>query len=285
MPLTTPLSALQDYGGDDQHFLHVLEHLFIPAITAAGHEPIKPIMRGSDLIHAEIIKNLEQADLVLCDVSLLNANVFFELGIRTALDRPVAMVKDDRTPTYPFDTSMINYHSYNSGLSAWTLADDIRLLVQHIRDSATRASGRNSLWRYFGLTQRAVPAEIQNPVEEKLDLLVREIEKMRAGVGTASRSPVVPRWPITFMGEDLIEGLPEINGIPVLDERVRSLLLYAAKAADEVHAKFVLRAATTEHVVLDLVGFGLNSTLVTQIQERAKALGIKLEIVGNTFDF
>jgi len=45
------------------------------------------------LIHAEIIRNIENADLVLCDMSCLNPNVFFEFGIRTSLNKPVSVVK------------------------------------------------------------------------------------------------------------------------------------------------------------------------------------------------
>ena len=53
-----------------------------------------PTASGSDLIHAKIIKNLETADLVLCDMSALNPNVFFEFGMRTALNKPAL---DDAT--------------------------------------------------------------------------------------------------------------------------------------------------------------------------------------------
>src|SRR4051794_29470049 len=180
MPLTTPQTAHEQYSGDADHFLHVLEHLFAPAVDAAGYDLIRPSARGGDLIHAEIIKNLEEAELVLCDVSNLNANVFFELGIRTALDRPVALVKDDRTATYPFDTTMINYHSYNSALAPWTLEAEIDALEQHLKDTVERANGRNSLWQYFGLTQRAKPAEITNPVEGKLDLMLEELARLRS---------------------------------------------------------------------------------------------------------
>src|SRR5437879_2097507 len=87
MPVTTPGNYAEKLG-DTSHFPHVLEHLFTPALIKAGYRVIAPTSRGSQLIHAEIIKNLEQADLVLCDLSSLNANVFFELGIRTSLDRP-----------------------------------------------------------------------------------------------------------------------------------------------------------------------------------------------------
>ena len=82
MPITTPEELIPRFKNDKNHFLHVLENLFVPAIEKADFKSIKPIAKGSDLIHAEIIKNLNVADLVLCDMSILNPNVFFEYGIR-----------------------------------------------------------------------------------------------------------------------------------------------------------------------------------------------------------
>ena len=63
--------------------------------------------------------------MVLCDISSLTANVFFELGIRTALNKPVCVVKDELTTRIPFDTGIINHHTYSSSLSAWTLDKDM----------------------------------------------------------------------------------------------------------------------------------------------------------------
>ena len=80
MPITTPEATVPRYGGDADHFEHVLDHLFVPAVERAGYEPIPPIAEGSDLIHARIITNLDEADLVLCDMSCLNPNVFLSLG-------------------------------------------------------------------------------------------------------------------------------------------------------------------------------------------------------------
>ena len=94
----------------------VLDHLFIPAIEEAGFNPISPKSEGSEIIHAEIITNLAECEMVLCDMSSLNANVFFEFGIRTALNKPVSLVVDEKIENIPFDTSIINHHKYHSSL-------------------------------------------------------------------------------------------------------------------------------------------------------------------------
>ena len=111
MPITTPKSLLTVYGDDANHFKHVLECIFVPSIEEAGLKAIPPKAKGDDVIQGKIIKELETADLVLCDMSTLNANVFFELGIRTALNKPACMVKDELTNKVPFDTGIVNYHT------------------------------------------------------------------------------------------------------------------------------------------------------------------------------
>jgi hypothetical protein len=149
MPISTPPPLATRYR-DDEHFTHVLRYLFTPAVVRAGFTPWPPRMGGGTLIHAEIIRGLREAELVLADLSALNPNVLFELGIRTALDLPVALVRDDKTEHMPFDTSIMNCHRYRSALAAWEIEEDIALLAAHISDSARTSYGRNSLWKYFG---------------------------------------------------------------------------------------------------------------------------------------
>lgn len=98
MPLTTVNAHL--YAGDENHFEHVLDYLFAPAVERAEYDIIKPVFNNSQVIQGEIIHHLTTADLVLCDISGWNASVFFELGIRVALDKPVALVRDTH-PRHP----------------------------------------------------------------------------------------------------------------------------------------------------------------------------------------
>jgi hypothetical protein len=146
MPITTTADQAELYN-DQQHFEHVLNHLMIPAVKQAGCEAISPIATGSDLIQAEIIRQLETTDFVLCDITSSNPNVFFELGVRTAVDRPVAIVKDNKTPGIPFDTAIINVHTYDPSLTPWSLGDEINRLSAHLRAVMTKSEDRNTLWR------------------------------------------------------------------------------------------------------------------------------------------
>jgi hypothetical protein len=94
MPITTPEDAVAKYGGDQDHFVHVAEFIFKPAAELAGYMFVPAAVDSSRVIQAAIIDNLANAHVVLCDTSLWNANVFFELGIRVALNKPVALVRD-----------------------------------------------------------------------------------------------------------------------------------------------------------------------------------------------
>ncbi len=188
MPITTPDSAIESYRDQADHFKHVLDCLFKPAIHKAGYKPIPPIAKGADLIHADIIKNLETSDIVLCDMSCLNPNVFFEFGIRTSLNKPVSIVKDNLTKKVPFDTGIINHHEYQSSLDPWLLESEINKLSEHIIASDKRSQNQNTLWKYFGLKSEAVPYQGEKGSDAKLDYLAMQFESLRSKLDSVIHS-------------------------------------------------------------------------------------------------
>ena len=179
MPITTPKHMLADYGNDKEHFQHVLDYLFRPAVEKADYELIPPKTAGAEVIQGDILANLETADLVLCDMSSLNANVFFEFGIRTALNKPVCIVRDERTPRVPFDTSVLNHHEYGSPLHVWELKRDRPRVTQHLRESAESCKDGNPYWRYFALRSQVALNRDQGGPEAKLDLLLSSMDALR----------------------------------------------------------------------------------------------------------
>lgn len=191
MPVSTPETFLHAYGDDSEHFHHVLEYLFVPAIERAGLRAIPPIAQGADVIHAEIIKNLESCDLVLCDISTLNPNVFFELGCRTALNKPVCYVKDNLTLRIPFDTGIINHHTYSSSLAPWELKEEVGSLASHIVASAERSNDQNKLWQYFGLRSTAHAAVTGGPEADKVNYLIMQVEALKKSLDDQTKFPTM----------------------------------------------------------------------------------------------
>lgn len=178
MPITTSEREAELYSKDTSHWAHVLDVLFVPAVDAAGFQPIKPVAKGSALIHANIVKQLVEADMVLCDLSGHNPNVFFELGVRTSLNKPIALVKDEHT-TLPFDTAGINTHEYDCSMQGWLTGPEVERLTAHVRESATSCDGKNPLWQQFGLTIQAEEPEVpDNPHDAKLDVILQKLQQL-----------------------------------------------------------------------------------------------------------
>jgi hypothetical protein len=178
MPITTrPAEA--DLYGDEDHWSHVMESLFVKAIEAAGFEAVRPVAQGAHLIHGQIISHLSRADLVLCDLSSHNPNVFFELGVRTSLNLPIALVRDSHLDL-PFDTSGINTHTYSHSLRGWEIEGEKEKLAAHIRDSAASCKGTNPLWRQFGLSIRAQePDASESPLQAKVDIIADRLAQVQ----------------------------------------------------------------------------------------------------------
>jgi hypothetical protein len=178
MPITTPQELFSRYNNDQDHFFHVMTCLFIPAIKKARFEPILPRTQGSDFIHADIISKIESSDLVLCDMSILNPNVFFELGIRTALNKPVCLIKDEFLQDVPFDTNILNYHTYSADLSNWKIKPEIENLANHIKISFNKNNDCNPLWKYFSLKLIVTMQEKTNE-DSRMEYLIMQVDALR----------------------------------------------------------------------------------------------------------
>ncbi|MCH7738216.1 MAG: hypothetical protein IH872_12550 [Chloroflexi bacterium] len=177
MPISTPVGTSAQHGDDEDHFRHVLDHLFLPAIEQAGFNMIPPSFAGSELIPAEIVAQLEKSSLVLCDISSLNPNVFLELGIRIALNKPVAMVKDRHTDRIPFDTAAVGHYTYDESLTPWTLEDQITGLTEHIKQVAN-SGDQNALWKYFGMRLQAGAPTGEEGVSGQLGFIMDRLDQL-----------------------------------------------------------------------------------------------------------
>lgn len=285
MPLTTPETFLSIYRGDKDHFEHVLDCLFIPALEKSNLKLIKPLAKGAELIHGRIIKHIETSDLVLCDISTLNPNVFFELGVRSALNKPLCLVKDDVTKKIPFDTSVINHHTYKSSLPSWEIQKEIDQLSEHIEDSIKTSKGINELWKYFGLSSVAYPAEEKGGVEDRLDYLTLQIESLKEKIqsGFYLQGAVDPigatlQGPISQIGATGPVGLMEAQKKTIKDfqETAMELLMdYAEGKGVKISTYFIKPDVLTIYVKKGTLTNRTRNTLI----KKANAFEFLIEII------
>lgn len=160
MPITVPDHLLKTYDDDENHFDQVLKNLIEPAVHLAEFEPIPPSSDGSKVIQRDIAEKLQKSDMVLCDMPALNPNVFFELGIRTALNKPICLIRDSDLPKLPFDTGLIGCLSYSSS-PGWQLDSERKKLAKHITDTVNAREykdGKNVWWQTMGVDYSAAIA-------------------------------------------------------------------------------------------------------------------------------
>ena len=149
-----------------------LKHFFSPVLKEIGYNFKRADEESTPgFISAQIVKRLIDSTLVIADISLENANVFYELAIRHAVKKPVIIIKKlNQKP--PFDVTDIRAIDVDmSDPDIWQPA--MKKLRDYIKDSEkhpNRASESilSTFSRSFGL-------ESKEDKESETLLLVKDI--------------------------------------------------------------------------------------------------------------
>ena len=134
-------------------FKEVLESLIVRAGIDAGFSVETANKQGSDVIQSTIINDLLEADLVIADLTDHNPNVLFELGMRMANDKPVALIKTKDTGRIFDVDNMLRVYEYNQNLWKSTIESDIPSLIEHFKAAW---ENRDSEQTYMKILRRVV---------------------------------------------------------------------------------------------------------------------------------
>lgn len=198
-----PIGELDIYPKD--HFRHVYEDIFIPAIEKAGFKAKRADDdRASNMIQVNIIRDIVKAPMAICDLSTRNPNVLFELGLRQAFDLPVVLVQETGTPRI-FDISTINTIDYGKELLYREVLKDVDTISKAIISTKDVSKGINSVIKLLKLDKAELNQQgslsssdetqmLLYSFGNKLDKLQRELESVKSK--TVTESPV-PYYAIT----------------------------------------------------------------------------------------
>lgn len=102
-----------------QHADWVFFHAIQPVFAEKGYESTRAdLIRDPFMINDSVFEAITEADICVADLTLLNANVFYELGVRHTIEKPVIHIAQADT-ALPFDnagyrTIMFDRHDYQS---------------------------------------------------------------------------------------------------------------------------------------------------------------------------
>jgi len=131
-------------------FEEVLRSLIVPAATEAGFTVRSARRQGSDVIQQTIVNDLLQADLVVADLTEHNPNVMFELGMRMAQDKPIALIRAKGTSGIFDVDNMLRVYDYDSNLWPSTIEGDLPALKDHIAATWENRESDNTYMKLLG---------------------------------------------------------------------------------------------------------------------------------------
>ena len=103
-----------DKGQFDKRY----DDIFVPAIEKAGFEAYRVDRDPSVVIPIETIEEfIRNSDVCLADITLDNANIWYEVGYAFALNKDIAMVCSEDRSTFPFDVrhrAIITYANHST---------------------------------------------------------------------------------------------------------------------------------------------------------------------------
>jgi len=156
-------------GYPQGHFNRVYDYVIVPACRAAGYWPTRSDIATNDN-PLDIVKNIIDSEIALCDLSANNSNALYGLAVRHSLDLPVTLVKDTKSFVM-FDTNNFGLVEYDESLRIDTVQKAIEILSEALKKAVETKKDRHQLLNRLsiGLPQATVQntmvdTDISSPV-------------------------------------------------------------------------------------------------------------------------
>ncbi len=170
----------------DTYFAEMID----PAVRAAHLEPLRgdSLFRPSPIM-GDIWQMIQDARVLVAELTEKNANVFYELGLAHAIGKPVILISET-IDDVPFDLQPLRVILYNKSDPAWgaRLKGDLIVSLRETLDDVANAVPP--------MFRKVVKS--QAPEDSDLALRLSELERRVSSIGAirpeiSSESPISPR--------------------------------------------------------------------------------------------
>ena len=171
-----PISDADGYTPN--HFDRVYNYIIKPACEKAGFVANRADKNTkTNYIVIDILRQIVNSDMAICDLSSRNSNVFFELGLRQAFNLKTVLIKDRKTPR-SFDISGLRCIDYDESLRVDTVQEIIDKISSALRDTMDgKEEEVNSLIQLLAVDAAKIPDKVK--ISEDTGMILSEIQRLR----------------------------------------------------------------------------------------------------------
>jgi nucleoside 2-deoxyribosyltransferase len=197
-----------------------------------GSDPPYEIVRSDKvaepgMINDHVIHDILNADLVVADLTLSNANAYYELGIRHAAEKPVINFAQTGTEL-PFDT--FGYRAIMEDITSW---DGIERARQQIRDAAKAIEAEG--YRVSNpITQSNASFRMRESADPKEKVLAEVLERLERLEKRSNEQIAIGS------GGTIVRARPDLN----LWEAIAALAKQPSKADELAETAALVRLLT-----------------------------------------
>jgi hypothetical protein len=198
-PLCYVIMPFSKAGGwDADRWDQFFELELRPLITAEGYRCERSTATRGNIVK-QIVQNLNNARLVVADLTGLNFNVLYELGVRHSLSRRTIMITQDNPDLLPFDLKSYGCRQYSlvdpHGQTGFKTM--IHELIEHVRTDPD--ADDSPVADFVNIRQQAESDAAKSLLHARLDALFRELSDVQVKLvsfgSQATFAPIMTHTP------------------------------------------------------------------------------------------
>lgn len=190
-----PISDTEGY--DSGHFDRVFTYIIKPACEKAGFVAFRADKSNkTNYIVIDILRQIINSDMAICDLSSRNSNVFFELGLRQAFNLKTVLIKDKKTPR-SFDISGLRCIDYDDNLRVDNVESIVDIIAKALNDTQDcKDEEVNSLIQLLAVDAAKLPEKVK--LSDDTGIILSEIKRLRDDVKQNHKANVYNSSPVIF---------------------------------------------------------------------------------------
>lgn len=231
--------------------------------------------RASDIKHSGVIdlpmyENILKADFVLADLSTLNPNVLYELGIRHAVKKNTTIIISEKELKYPFDLSHILIEPYDhlgTAIDFGEVERFRRVLKDKVNDLISEPKVDSPLYTFF--PQLNIPTFTSKEIEE----IKENIEEDGSLSDLINQAEIAKNNKEYEKAISILTQAKELKQDYILVIQRLALVTYKSKLPNPVDALFKAQVILNElnpYFTTDLETLGLSGAINKRLYEELK---------------